>query len=208
VVSEYGRRFEISLHDGFSHGLFFDMRRVRADLAVRWQQRKVANLFAYTCSFSVYLAPSNEVVNVDVSKKYLDWGRRNHELNGLPTEGAFVARDAFEFLEIAKKRQHQWDAIIIDPPAYSRGKAGKSREFSLRKSLVPLIHEALDVLRPGGELFLSTNLAELEQHTFRSLVDRAAREHGSRLVKQWGPDIDYPAPAEEFHLKAALVVKR
>ncbi|MBU6161848.1 MAG: class I SAM-dependent methyltransferase, partial [Myxococcales bacterium] len=101
LALENGMRLEINIRDGFSQGLYTDMRVVRADLRKRWKGRRVLNLFAYTCGFGVALAGDNEVTNVDVSAKYLEWGKRNYRHNGLSTDAGFIARDAFEYLEKA-----------------------------------------------------------------------------------------------------------
>jgi 23S rRNA G2069 N7-methylase RlmK/C1962 C5-methylase RlmI len=46
--------------------------------------REVLNTFAYTCGFSVCAARAGaRATSVDLSKKYLEWGRCNFALNGL-----------------------------------------------------------------------------------------------------------------------------
>lgn len=206
AIRESGRRYEVSVQQGFSQGLFLDMRAPRRELAERWRGRRVANLFAYTCGFGVALSPGADVVNVDVSSGYLEQGRRNYELNGLDAApAAFVQRDAFDYLEFAVRREIRWDAIVLDPPAYSRGKKGRSRPFSLRRDLGALVELALGALCDDGELFVSTNLASLGHDAFERLVSARARARGRRVVRQWAPPPDFPAPAAEFHLKTALV---
>jgi len=207
LALENGMRLEINIRDGFSQGLYTDMRVVRADLRKRWKKRRVLNLFAYTCGFGVALAAENEVTNVDVSAKYLEWGKRNYRHNGLSTDAGFIARDAFEYLEKSVKKGELFDAVILDPPAYSRGKSGKSREFSIRRDFGALVEQALDVLAPGGEAFVSTNLADLTPDAFRKLIIGIALDRDSLIVKQWQPQPDYPAPAADYHLKAVLLRK-
>ena len=202
---ENGLAFEYSIDDGFSQGLFLDMRDPRRDLRHRWSGRRVMNLFAYTCGFGVALAEHNDVTNVDVSRKYLDWGKRNYALNDLSIERGFVRKDAFEFLEIAVKKGFEWDAVILDPPVFSRGKKGLSRRFSLRSDLESLIDLGLRALGRDGELFVSTNLAELDQQTFRGIVERCSRERGRRWIRTWEPAADYPVELDAYHLKTALV---
>jgi 23S rRNA (cytosine1962-C5)-methyltransferase len=205
VVRESGLAFEINARDGFSQGLYTDMRTVRDDLRKRWKNKRILNLFAYTCGFGVMLAGRNQVTNVDVSARHLEWGKRNYALNGLPTDSGFVARDAFEFLEKAVRRGERWDAVILDPPAYSRGKAGKAREFSIRRDLGGLVEQALDVLTDNGEAFVSTNLADLAPEAFRKLIIGIALDRDTRMLQQWKPQPDYPAPPSDYHLKTVLL---
>lgn len=202
VATENGHRYALSARDGYSAGLFFDMRDVRADLAAQWRGRKVLNLFAYTCGFGVALADGNTVTNVDTSKRYLDWGRENYALNDLETpNGTFVRKDAFGYLEIAAKVGNQFDAIVLDPPSFSTGKKGKARRFALRDDLEPLIASALSVLAPGGECFVSTNWEGITPAAFASLLRRLGGARGLRLEQTWPPAVDFPPGATPYHLK-------
>jgi len=47
------------------------------------KEARVLHLFAYTCSFGVYAAAAEafRVDSLDVSNTYLEWGKRNFELN-------------------------------------------------------------------------------------------------------------------------------
>jgi len=112
VVREYASRFEVRLYDGHSTGLFLDHRDHRRALSQRRPPR-VLNLFAYTCAFAVPLATAGaRVTNVDVSARYLEWGKRNFRLNDLdPDKHEFLYGDALNWLgrlarKIAFKVQH------------------------------------------------------------------------------------------------------
>lgn len=201
---ELGLRYELRLEEPFNPGLFFDMREVRATLRQRWEGMRVANLFAYTGAFSVALAERNDVTNVDSSARYLEWAKLNHGLNGV--EARYIHEDAFAWLERARRRGDQYDAVILDPPVFSRGKRGHSRVFSLRKDFGRLIEDALAITAPDGELFVSTNYEQLSQVSFRSLVAGIGRQGQRVLQAPWEQPPDFPAPAELFHLKTALLL--
>lgn len=206
VGTEFGRSFALSTRSGFSCGLFFDMRQCRHDLSRRWQGRRVLNLFAYTCGFGVVLAGQNDVTNVDTSAAALEWGRRNYALNGLEApSSAFVRKDAFEYLAVAGKVGNRFDAIVLDPPSYSAGKAGKARRFSIASDLGELVGLALDALTPGGELLVAANAESLAARAFASTVKAAASVRGLSVVRRWNPAPDFPVPADRYHLKTALV---
>lgn len=208
TASELGRRYELSSVDGYSYGIFTDMRPVRAALRDRWKDRRVANLFAYTGAFAVTLAEHNEVTNVDVSRGYLEHAERNLELNNLANRVRHTRADAFDFLERAVKRAKPWDAIILDPPVFSHGKKGLSRRFTLERDLHALLELALAALAPKGELMFSTNLASMHQAAFDRLLHDAAPRFGAELTQRFTPEADYPVPADAWHLKAALLTKR
>ena len=64
------------------------------------------NTFAYTCGFSVCAAIAGaRATSVDLSKNYLEWGRRNFTLNGLdPSVHEFIFGDAFDWFRRLAKR--------------------------------------------------------------------------------------------------------
>ena len=205
VAHERGQAFVFRTDAGLSHGLFFDMRPVRHALAERWSGMRVLNLFAYTCGFGVALAGANEVTNVDVASRYLRWGEDNYRANALPvTQGAFVAKDAFAYLEVAAKVGNRFDAILLDPPTFSRGKRKQARRFRIVDDLEELVERSLDALAPGGSLFVSTNAEQLDPGSFERRVGEVAAARGRRIVERWEPGADYPA-AGPSHLKTALV---
>ncbi len=156
AILEKGVRFLIRPYDGFSVGLFLDQRENRHFLAQGVRGKRVLNLFAYTCGFSVACAGGGaETVSVDISKKHLEWGKRNFETNEISLEPhLFFQEDALQFLQRAKKRGDRYDRVIIDPPTFSRGPRGT---FSVLRDFIELIQASLDILSSGGDLFFSTN---------------------------------------------------
>jgi 23S rRNA (cytosine1962-C5)-methyltransferase len=164
VVAEYGRHFEVRPHDGLSTGLFLEHREHRQSLAER-RPARVLNLFAYTCAFAVPLAAHGAAVtNVDVSGRYLDWGRRNLALNGLDSADVrFLRRDARAFLETAAGRPgERYDLVILDPPTF--GAADRRRRIPVwqaAQDYPALVRAAVAVLAPGGAVFAASNARAL-----------------------------------------------
>lgn len=172
IVREYDARFEVRLYDGFSTGLFLEHREHRRGLAER-RPRRALNLFAYTCAFAVPLAALGaHVTNVDVSSRYLAWGRRNLELNDLsPGETRFYRMDALEYLAYAARRaDERFDLIILDPPTFAAGDARRGRRpWKAIADYPALVKAAVRVLAPGGLVFAATNT--------REMASRAALAH-------------------------------
>lgn len=157
VIRENGLHFLIRPYDGFSTGIFLDQRENRRFLSGLCQGKRALNCFAYTCAFSVGFAKAGaRVTSVDLSKRYLEWGKENFALNGLDTAGqVFLARDVFSYFGTALKRKEFFDLIVLDPPSFSRVKTGET--FSLKKDFKRLVWEASQLLSPGGWLFFSSN---------------------------------------------------
>lgn len=162
-VLEHGGTFEVRLYDGFSTGLFLEHREHRRFLATLGVERAL-NLFAYTCGFAVPLAAAGAaVVNVDVSSRYLAWGKRNFALNGLSADRTrFHRMDAFQYLAYAERRNERFDLIVVDPPTFAAGDSRRARRPWKAISDYPvLVRSAIRMLAPGGRVFASTNTREL-----------------------------------------------
>jgi len=149
---------------GYSTGLFLDQRENRRFLSQTAKGKQVLNLFAYTCGFSVACAMQGAITtSVDLSKKYLDWGRRNFEKNKIDLAAhRFIVEDTFEFLRRSEKRGIRYDLVIVDPPSFSRTKAGGV--FSLKKDLERLLKAVAPLVSKGGSFFFSCNFSEWDSH--------------------------------------------
>jgi 23S rRNA (cytosine1962-C5)-methyltransferase len=142
----------------------------------------VLNAFAYTCGFSVCAAASGaRVTSLDLSRKYLDWGRRNFVLNQIDPGGHdFIYGDAFEWFRRLARKQSLFDIIILDPPTFSR-----SREhgvFRVEKDYGRLLAAALPLLQAGGFVLASCNAAAFTPEDFLDAMDRAVDKSGRRLL--------------------------
>jgi 23S rRNA (cytosine1962-C5)-methyltransferase len=159
TVLEYGVKFKINLLDYLDTGLFLDHRETRRKVALIAKGKRVLNLFAYTCSFSVHAALSGAIFtkSVDLSNTYTSWGRDNFSLNGiLPSNHPIVRADCLKFLDEEFRTRMKYDLIIIDPPTISRSKK-MDQMFDIQIDYPILLSKALKLLAPGGEIFFSTN---------------------------------------------------
>ena len=162
VVHEGGLAFLVNLTDYLDTGLFLDHRITRSMVREKSHDKKVLNLFCYTGSFSVYAAAGNasEVVSIDLSNTYIDWARRNMELNGFKDEKYMYQRG--DVLQLLPRLQNNYfDIIILDPPTFSNSKSMKEI-FDVQQMHVDLINLCLDKLRKGGELIFSTNARKFQ----------------------------------------------
>jgi 23S rRNA (cytosine1962-C5)-methyltransferase len=172
VVEEGGVRYGMDFGAGYSAGLFLDQRANRAFLR-RMSPKKVLNTFAYTCSFSVVAALAGaQTTSVDLSRKSLDRGRSNFTLNGLnpvPDAGhRFYAEDTFDLLPRLARKGERFDAVILDPPTFSRG--NKGRKFQVEQHLGDLLALALEVATPGAKILLSTNCSRMTRKNMELLA--------------------------------------
>ena len=157
------------------------------------------NCFAYTCGFSVAAAKAGaRTTSLDLSKKYLEWGKRNFTLNGLdPAAHDFIYGDAFDWLRRLAKKGRAFDAVVLDPPTFSQSK--EYGVFRAEKDYGKLVTAALPVLKPGGVLLASTNAADWPPENFLTEVEAAV--HGAKrkiLQRHYVPQPpDFPISRDE-----------
>ena len=147
-------------------------------------QLQILNTFAYACGFSVCAAKAGaRMTSVDLSKKWLDWGKRNFTLNSLDPAGHdFLYGDALDWLRRLGKKQRRFDVVLLDPPTFSRSK--ESGVFRAEKDFGQLVTAALPLLKSGGVLFASTNTAEWTAEEFLASVAEAIRAANRKLLQQ------------------------
>lgn len=156
TIYENGIKFKINLIDYLDTGLFLDHRETRKLVGSISKDKKVLNLFAYTCSFSLYaaLGGASFTKSVDLSNTYTAWGRDNFILNDIPLKNHPIVRaDCLKFLE---EELNKYDIIVIDPPTISRSKKMEGL-FDLQQDYVFLISKSLKLLNPNGTIIFSTN---------------------------------------------------
>jgi 23S rRNA (cytosine1962-C5)-methyltransferase len=167
---------------------------------------EVLNAFAYTCGFSVCAAAAGaRTTSLDLSKKYLEWGRRNFTLNGLDLAGHdFIYGDVFDWFARLAKKHRSFHIILLDPPTFSRSK--ESGLFHAKKDYGKLVEAALPLLKPEGTLFLSTNAADWTAEDFLATIEHAIKAtHRKVLRRHYVPQPpDFPiSSAEPAYLKTA-----
>ncbi|MCT7946791.1 class I SAM-dependent methyltransferase [Shewanella septentrionalis] len=169
IVSENGARFQVHLMRGQNHGLFLDMANGREWVRANARYKKVLNLFAYTCGFSVAALQggADEVVNMDMSKGALGIGKQNHLLNDFSAGARFLGHDIFKSWGKLKKLG-PYDIIVADPPSNQKG------SFVATKDYVRLIRRLPELLAENGEVLLCLNAPELDTTFLRQQVADAA----------------------------------
>ena len=194
-VAENGLKFELGFGEGYSVGLFLDQRDNRRRLLMRhvsagfkqlfaaFRPSRVLNAFSYTGAFSVCAAKAGaHTTSLDLSKKYLAWGKTNFIANGLnPSDHDFIFGDVFDWLRRFKKKDNKFDLILLDPPTFSRSK--EFGPFRAEKDFGKLVTAALALLDPQGVLFASSNTANWPTEGFLSTV-KASIAASKRAVLQ------------------------
>jgi 23S rRNA (guanine2445-N2)-methyltransferase / 23S rRNA (guanine2069-N7)-methyltransferase len=139
-------------------------------------------LFAYTCTASVFAAAGGAAAttSVDLSRTYLDWARRNFELNGFGDSGRhrLLQEDVIDWLEAPARERY--DLVFLDPPTLSRSKR-MDGELDVQRDHVKLISATLRRLAPGGLLLFSTNFRKFRLDT-EALAELDVRDVTSATI--------------------------
>ena len=115
---------------------------------------KVLNLFAYTGGATVSAAKAGaSVTHVDASKGMVAWAKENVNSSGLGEKSIrYIVDDVSKFVQREIRRGNKYDAIIMDPPSYGRGKNGEVWQFE--SGIADLVELCKGVLSDDPLFFL------------------------------------------------------
>lgn len=144
---------------GFKHTGLFPEQAVNWDWMINKIKQskrdiKVLNLFAYTGGATVAcLSAGASVCHVDSSKGMTTWAKENVESSGLREKPVrFIIDDVVKFVQREIRRGNKYDAIIMDPPSYGRGKNGEVWQFE--NNIADLVELCTQVLSDDPLFFL------------------------------------------------------
>ncbi|MCG8673052.1 MAG: class I SAM-dependent methyltransferase [Pseudomonadales bacterium] len=194
IVKEQGMQYAVKFGGQQNTGLFLDMAQGRQWVREHSAGANVLNLFSYTCAFSVaaIIGNARQVINLDMAKGALNWGRENHRLNHLPMDRVkFFAHDVLR--SWGKMRKFApYDLIIIDPPSFQKG------SFVATKDYAKLPRRLNELISENGIVMTCLNAPELDSEFLKRLM----AEHGFRFLER----IDNPAVFKEIDPEKGLKV--
>jgi 23S rRNA (guanine2445-N2)-methyltransferase / 23S rRNA (guanine2069-N7)-methyltransferase len=158
VVQEGGLKFLVNLSDYVDTGLFLDHRITRQMVREAAGGKRFLNLFGYTASFTVYAADGGAATTttVDKSATYIDWARRNLELNGFVGQEHRLVRSDIRAFVANLSRDNQWELAVVDPPTFSNTK-GLDDDWDIQRDHADLLRRLAMHIVPGGAVYFSTN---------------------------------------------------
>jgi 23S rRNA G2069 N7-methylase RlmK/C1962 C5-methylase RlmI len=205
-VTEHGLQFEVSLTRTQHVGLFLDQRDTRRRLSLVASGKRLANLFAFTCSFSVAAVAADAEVafSVDTARAGLNTGKNNFALNGLAEggRGKFIQEDARKWLLRQERRRDEkpgefqpLDLVICDPPVFASAKDGG--KFSLETEWPRLAARTAGLMGPEGIAIFANNHRSGDHAFYR----RALEDHFSEVI-DLRPPLDFPVfPRRPHHVR-------
>ena len=195
-----GLVFEADLKSGHKTGLYLDQQlnyRMVADLLARSKARDVLDCFCFQGGFSLHAARAGatQVLGIDQSEEAVAVARRLAKANGLAERCTFEATNVFDWFKSAlppnEKVLPRCDAVILDPPSFTRNRASVPDALRGYKE----IHlRALKLLRTGGTLATFCCSHHVDATTFMDVILSAAYDARRvlRRVAQFGQSPDHP----------------
>ncbi|MFV2091092.1 MAG: class I SAM-dependent methyltransferase [Pseudomonadales bacterium] len=164
-VIEAGCKFAVKPLGNQNVGLFLDMAPTRNWVRANASGRRVLNLFSFTCTFSVAALDggATHVVNNDMSRSALDWGRANHLLNG--HDSRMVSMLPHNLFKAWRKIRQlgPYGLVIIDPPTNQRGSFVAEKQYGqVMKRLSELCSPGADVIACLNSPFLNADFLKTQ----------------------------------------------
>jgi 23S rRNA (cytosine1962-C5)-methyltransferase len=207
-IREGGARLLVDVAHGQKTGLFLDQRVNRQAAAAYARGRRMVNCFAYSGGFGVHaaLAGAAEVTNIDISESACRLAERNMALNGF-ANAPVIEANCFDWLRRASDEGGRYGMIVLDPPAFARG---KSTIESAVRGYKEINLRAIKSLEPGGILVTCSCSRPIGLDEFVSIVRAAGNDAGRelQLLEERTQPPDHPvllnAP-EMSYLKCLIV---
>jgi 23S rRNA (cytosine1962-C5)-methyltransferase len=199
-----GVQFQFDALEGQKTGAFLDQRENYA-AAAQYAHGDALDVFCYQGGFALHIAPRcSRVTGVDSSRPALELADQNATVNRREIE--WIEANAFDLLKDYSASGHQYDTIILDPPAFAKTK--RDLDAALR-GYKELNLRALKMLRPGGILVTCSCSYHVTQPDFVEILAAAALDsHRTlRLVEVRGQSKDHPVLlniAETAYLKCLI----
>ncbi len=173
-IIENGIRYIVDYVNGQKTGFFLDQKYNRRAVAKIASGKRVLDCFTHTGAFALNAATTAaHVTAVDISQTAVDMAKRNAALNGFENID-FVKADVFDLLtEMAEKKQHDYDMIILDPPAFTKS---RSTTKSAERGYKEINLKAMKLLPRGGYLATCSCSHFMRDDLFRKMLFSAAQD--------------------------------
>lgn len=205
TVREGQVRYLVDLRGGQKTGAFLDQRENRI-LMERFRGERALDVFSYAGGFALHLALGfQEVLAVDSSQEALARAEENARLNGLRLRT--LEANAFDLLRDLEKAGERFDLVVLDPPAFAKGKKDLERAYRAYKEINL---RAIKLLKEGGTLATASCSHHLTEPLFYEMLKEAAMDAHRvlRVLEKRGQPPDHPVllnHPETHYLKFALL---
>lgn len=192
TIDENGILYDVDVENGQKTGFFLDQKYNRRAVAKIAAGRHVLDCFTHTGAFALNAAKGGaaSVAAVDISEEAVQMTEENIRRNQLQDIVTAKKANVFDLLtELADHKNHDYDFIILDPPAFT--KSGHTLKNAIR-GYKEINLKAMKLLPRGGYLATCSCSHFMRDDIFRSMLAAAATDAGVHLRqiegRQQSPD--------------------
>lgn len=192
TIDENGILYDVDVENGQKTGFFLDQKYNRLAVAKIAAGKHVLDYFTHTGAFALNAAKGGaaSVTAVDISQEAVDMTNENIRRNGLEDIVTAKQANVFDLLtDLADHKCHDYDFIILDPPAFT--KSGHTVHNAIR-GYKEINLKAMKLLPRGGYLATCSCSHFMRDDLFRRMLHDAAKDAGVRLRqiegRQQSPD--------------------
>lgn len=192
TIDENGILYDVDVENGQKTGFFLDQKYNRLAVAKIAAGKNVLDCFTHTGAFALNAAKGGaaSVTAVDISQEAVDMTNENIRRNGLEAIVTAKQANVFDLLtDLAEHKCHDYDFIILDPPAFT--KSGHTVRNAMR-GYKEINLKAMKLLPRGGYLATCSCSHFMRDDLFRQMLHDAAKDAGVRLRqiegRQQSPD--------------------
>lgn len=192
TIDENGILYDVDVENGQKTGFFLDQKYNRLAVAKIAAGKHVLDCFTHTGAFALNAAKGGaaSVTAVDISQEAVDMTNENIRRNGLEDIVTAKQANVFDLLtDLADHKCHDYDFIILDPPAFT--KARRTVENAMR-GYKEINYRAMKLLPRGGYLATASCSHFATEELFIKMLRSAAKDAHRQLrqieVRQQAPD--------------------
>ncbi len=206
IITENGIKYHVDIAKGQKTGFFLDQKYNRQAVARISKGKKVLDCFTHTGAFALNAAMGGaaSVTAVDISADAVAMTAANAKLNGLDNKVKALEANVFDLLtELDDKNSHDYDFIILDPPAFTKSSSTVANAIRGYKEINL---KAMKLLPRGGYLATCSCSHFMKEDLFIKMLHDAAADAAVSLrqveIRQQSPDhpVLWNVP-ETFYLK-------
>ncbi len=176
IITENGIRYRVDYINGQKTGFFLDQKYNRRAASSLAKGKRVLDCFTHTGAFGLNCAKAGaaHVNSVDISESAVQMACANAKLNGLTENMTFTCADVFELLtKMAEEKRHDYDYIILDPPAFTKSQTTVHNAYNGYKEINL---KAMKLLPRGGYLATCSCSHFMGNELFCKMLADAARD--------------------------------
>ncbi|MEI7645218.1 MAG: class I SAM-dependent methyltransferase [Chloroflexales bacterium] len=187
-IREHGVWYALDLVMNRDASFYLDTRGLRAWLIAHMRGLSLLNTFAYTGSLGVaaMAGGASRVVQLDLSRRFLNLAKDSYTLNGMPIMKADVlSGDFWPLVGRLKRAGERFDCVILDPPMFA---ATENGVVDLASNYARLINKLRPLVASGGRIVAINNALFLSGAAYMQILESICQDGYVRLAER----IDVP----------------